>query len=149
MFEFVFAGELLPFIVNGDRFVLFALLPRRQPRTDRTVQLPYWPFHDLNLTSSRLLRFACPFGGWPGFLLWGPGLPNITPRNTLRDYRPLAGAARRLRVSVFGRLAGGGFRFHLQSTIWQQVPKPMTEVEVAGELLPYTVNGDRNVPIAL
>ena len=32
-----------------------ALLPRRKPRTDRTVQPPC-----LNLTSSRLLRFACP-----------------------------------------------------------------------------------------
>ena len=33
MFEFAFEGELLPFIVNGDRYVLFALLPRRKPRT--------------------------------------------------------------------------------------------------------------------
>ena len=33
MFEFAFEGELLPFIVNGDRIVLFALLPRRKPRT--------------------------------------------------------------------------------------------------------------------
>ena len=41
MFEFAFEGELLPFIVNGDRFVLLALLPRRNPRTDRTVQPPY------------------------------------------------------------------------------------------------------------
>ena len=33
MFVFAFEGELLPFIVNGDRFVLLALLPRRKPRT--------------------------------------------------------------------------------------------------------------------
>ena len=33
MFVFAFEGELLAFIVNGDRFVLFALLPRRKPRT--------------------------------------------------------------------------------------------------------------------
>jgi hypothetical protein len=33
MFEFAFEGELLAFIVNGDRFVLLALLPRRKPRT--------------------------------------------------------------------------------------------------------------------
>ena len=33
MFEFAFEGELLAFIVNGDRFELFALLPRRNPRT--------------------------------------------------------------------------------------------------------------------
>lgn len=60
MFEFVFEGELLPFIVNGDRFVLLALLPRKKPRTDRSVQLPYHSVIELNLTSSRLLRFACP-----------------------------------------------------------------------------------------
>jgi len=41
MFVFAFEGELLAFIVNGDRFVLLALLPRRKPRTDRTVQPPY------------------------------------------------------------------------------------------------------------
>ena len=35
MFEFVFEGELFAFIVNGDRFVLLALLPRRKPRTSR------------------------------------------------------------------------------------------------------------------
>jgi hypothetical protein len=42
MFVFAFEGELLAFIVNGDRFVLLALLPRRKPRTDRTVQPPYF-----------------------------------------------------------------------------------------------------------
>ena len=42
MFEFVFEGELFAFIVNGDRFALLALLPRRKPRTDRTVQPPYF-----------------------------------------------------------------------------------------------------------
>jgi len=41
MFAFVFEGELLAFIVNGDRFVLLALLPRRKPRTDGAVQPPY------------------------------------------------------------------------------------------------------------
>ena len=60
MFVFVFEGELFAFIVNGDRFVLLALLPRRKPRTDRTVQLPYHSVKELNLTSSRLLRFAYP-----------------------------------------------------------------------------------------
>ena len=37
---YAFEGELLAFIVNGDRFVLLALLPRRKPRTDLTVQPP-------------------------------------------------------------------------------------------------------------
>ena len=59
MFVFAFEGELLAFIVNGDRFVLLALLPRRNPRTDRTVQPPCHSVIELNLTSSRLLRFAC------------------------------------------------------------------------------------------
>ena len=41
MFVFAFEGALLAFIVNGDRFVLLALLPRRKPRTDGSVQPPY------------------------------------------------------------------------------------------------------------
>ena len=60
MFVFAFEGELLAFIVNGDRFELLALLPRRKPRTDRTVQPPFHSAKELNLTSSRLLRFAYP-----------------------------------------------------------------------------------------
>lgn len=34
MFEFVFEGALFALTYNGDRFVLFALLPRRKPRPD-------------------------------------------------------------------------------------------------------------------
>ena len=60
MFEFVFEGELFAFIVNGDSFVLLALLPRKKPRTDRSVQPPFHSVIELNLTSSRLLRFAYP-----------------------------------------------------------------------------------------
>ena len=60
MFVFAFEGELLAFTYNGDMFVLLALLPRRKPRTDGTVQPPYHSMKELNLTSSRLLRFACP-----------------------------------------------------------------------------------------
>ena len=51
MFEFVFEGELFAFIVNGDRFVLLALLPRRKPRTDRSVQPPFHSVIELNLTT--------------------------------------------------------------------------------------------------
>ena len=51
MFVFAFEGELLAFIVNGDRFVLLALLPRLKPRTDRTVQPPYHSVKELNLTT--------------------------------------------------------------------------------------------------
>ena len=60
MFVFAFEGALLAFTYNGDRFVLLALLPRRKPRTDGSVQPPYHSMKELNLTSSRLLRFACP-----------------------------------------------------------------------------------------
>lgn len=42
MFEFAFDGALLAFIVSGDRLPLLALLPRRKPRTDGTLQPPYW-----------------------------------------------------------------------------------------------------------
>ena len=59
MFVFAFEGVLLAFTYNGDRFVLLALLPRRKPRTDGSVQPPYHSVIELNLTSSRLLRFAC------------------------------------------------------------------------------------------
>lgn len=51
MFVFAFEGELLAFIVNGDRFVLLALLPRRKPRTDGSVQPPYHSVKELNLTT--------------------------------------------------------------------------------------------------
>ena len=52
MFVFAFEGALLAFIVNGDRFVLLALLPRRKPRTDGSVQPPYHSlFKELNLTT--------------------------------------------------------------------------------------------------
>ena len=42
MFVFAFEGALLAFIVSGDRFALLALLPRRKPRTDGTLQPPSW-----------------------------------------------------------------------------------------------------------
>lgn len=43
MFVFEFEGELLPFIVNGDRFELLALLPRRKPRTERSIAAAIFP----------------------------------------------------------------------------------------------------------
>ena len=45
MFVFAFDGELLPFIVNGDRFVLLALLPRRKPRTPVSAAALFQPHH--------------------------------------------------------------------------------------------------------
>ena len=43
MFEFEFEGELLAFNVNGDRFELLALLPRRNPRTEREYCSRHFP----------------------------------------------------------------------------------------------------------
>ena len=37
MFVFAFEGALLAFTVHGERFALFALLPRRNPRTERSI----------------------------------------------------------------------------------------------------------------
>ena len=59
MFVFAFEGELLPFIVNGDRFVLLALLPRRKPRTDGSVQPPYHSFERTQPHHRRVLPFPC------------------------------------------------------------------------------------------
>ena len=53
MFAFAFEGELLAFIVSGDRFVLLALLPRRKPRTTRTVQPPYHCVKELSTSPAR------------------------------------------------------------------------------------------------
>ena len=53
-------GEELARTHNGDRSVRSAPAPRRKPRTDGSVQPPYHSVKELNLTSSRLLRFACP-----------------------------------------------------------------------------------------
>ena len=114
MFVFVFEGALFALTYNGDRFVLFTLLPRRKPRTERCSCLVVpWivalatQHTGLNLTSSRLLRFACPADGWPGFLLHrGLGRPSavlvkgaggLLPSASLRSVPRLSA-----RVFVFG-----------------------------------------------
>ena len=62
MFVFAFEGALLAFIVNGDSFVLLALLPRRKPRTDGSVQPPYHSlFKELNLTTGGYYTSRVPF----------------------------------------------------------------------------------------
>ena len=69
MFVFAFEGALLAFIVNGDRFVLLALLPRRKPRTDGSVQPPYHS-KELNLTTGGYSDSSVPFDLWPGFRVY-------------------------------------------------------------------------------
>lgn len=68
MFVFAFEGELLAFIVNGDRFVLLALLPRRKPRTDGLARLPYHSLKELNLTGGGYSDSRVPLGRRHGFL---------------------------------------------------------------------------------
>ena len=114
MLVFVFEGALFALTYNGDRFVLFTLLPRRNPRTERcSCLVVLWivalatQHTGLNLTSSRLLRFACPADGWPGFLLHrGRGRPSavlvkgaggLLPPASLRSVPRLSA-----RVFVFG-----------------------------------------------
>ena len=67
MFVFAFEGALLAFIVNGDRFVLFALLPRRKPRTSRQCSRLIILLKELNLTSDGYSDSLAPFGRWHGF----------------------------------------------------------------------------------
>jgi len=161
MFVFAFEGELLAFIVNGDRFVLLALLPRRKPRTDGTVQLPYHPYliKELNLTIS---------GYYPSLVLLGNGMDfgfsgqhlrcmereeiprcaigfadDLTPcgRDTaLTHGEPdLLGRGRAdARDFVFGRSEDRRSSSSLRSSVYdsvmrQQVPKPRFEDASEGE----------------
>ena len=60
MFEFEFEGELLPFIVNGDRFELLTLLPRRKPRTERNIAAAIFPFRGQpSLTAVTITSRVC------------------------------------------------------------------------------------------
>ena len=89
MFVFAFEGALLAFIVNGDRFVLLALLPRRKPRTDGSVQPPYHSlFKELNLTTGGYYPSRVPFGQWHGFLciVAVAPLPYINPSKCLLGF---------------------------------------------------------------
>ena len=117
MFEFAFDGALLPFTYSGDRFVLFALLPRRKPRT--TVQPPYryscrhhvTAFKEqLNLTAAGYSDSRALLGDGPGFMLIRVGGAafegRLSARRILRAAPPQV-----LRVT---RLDGAGFRFRLR-----------------------------------
>lgn len=90
MFVFAFEGELLAFTYNGDRFVLLALLPRRKPRTDGTVQPPYHS-KELNLTTGGYSDSRVPFDRWHGFLciVAVAPLPYINPSKSLLGFTVL------------------------------------------------------------
>ena len=116
MFVFAFEGELLAFIVNGDRFVLLALLPRRKPRTDGSVQPPYHSYQRTQPHHRWVLPFPCAV--WP--MAWisvycGSGTAAIHKPQTnasgvyfsfSTEGAALAGRA----VLVFGRSATASFR---------------------------------------
>lgn len=129
MFVFVFEGALFALTYNGDRFVLFTLLPRRKPRTERCSCLfvlllvaVVRRHTGLNLTSSRLLRFACPAGGWPGFLLHrGRGRPSAV---LVKGAGGLSA-----RVFVFG---GRGFSFSAGAAVAARFPSSFALASAAG-----------------
>lgn len=59
MFVFAFEGALLAFTVHGERFALFALLPRRNPRTERSIAAAVLEcYHSSTRTRRRYYRFA-------------------------------------------------------------------------------------------
>ena len=126
MFVFAFAGELFAFIVNGDRFVLLALLPRRKPRTDGSVQPPYHSlFKELNLTTGGYYPSRVPFSRWHGFLciVAVAPLPYINPRQMRLGFtkflRMGRADARRFRFRASfqsaGAIASRSFRRSLRS----------------------------------
>ena len=114
MFEFVFEGALLPFTYNGDRFVLFALLPRRKPRT--SVQPPYryscrhrvTALKELNLTAAGYSDSRALLGDGMDFLFSVAGRPLLA---AFRLAESAGSTAAGLRVT---RLDGAGFRFRLR-----------------------------------
>ena len=100
LFVFAFEGALLAFIVIGDRFVLLALLPRRKPRTDGSVQPPYHSYQRTQPHHRRVLPFPC--ASWP--MAWISvycGSGTAAPRGA----QPLRAARFRFRASL--QSAGG------------------------------------------
>ena len=87
MFVFAFEGALLAFIVNGDRFVLFALLPRRKPRTSRDSAAAL-SFQRTQPHQRRLLRFACAIWSlaWISCIVTVAPLPYINPSKSLLGF---------------------------------------------------------------
>ena len=88
MFVFAFEGALFVFIVNGDRFVLFALLPRRKPRTSRQCSRLIILVKELNLTTGGYSDSRVPFDRWHGFLCIAAvaPLPYINPSKCLLGF---------------------------------------------------------------
>ena len=127
MFVFAFEGALLAFIVNGDRFMLFALLPRRKPRTSRQCSrlISTSPPAGTTLPLRRLadgMDFVCIVAVAP--------LPYIKPPQCMRGFTryfcadrlaevwsPCGGAAMP-RVFVFGLRYAQAFSSSLRSSVF-------------------------------
>ena len=78
MFVFAFEGALFALTYNGDSLVLFALLPRRKPRTSRQCSRLIILVKELNLTTGGYSDSLVPFDRWHGFhLYFGSGTAAI------------------------------------------------------------------------
>ena len=79
MFVFAFEGALFALTYNGDSLVLFALLPRLNPRT--SVSAATLLFKELNLTTGGYSNSRVPFDRWHGFhLYFGSGTAAFFPK---------------------------------------------------------------------
>ena len=118
MFVFAFEGVLFALTYNGDRFELFALLPRRKPRTSVSAAALSF-FKELNLTSDGYSDSLAPFGRWHGF------------QGVCSDAATLGEEERSLRQRGFRRRYAP--LFPIQSSMRTQVPNPMYEDAYEGE----------------
>ena len=86
MFVFAFEGALFALTYNGDSLVLFALLPRLNPRT--SVSAAALLFKELNLTTGGYSDSLVPFDRWHGFMciVAVAPLPYINPSKCLLGF---------------------------------------------------------------
>lgn len=162
MFVFVFEGALFALTYNGDRFVLFTLLPRRKPRTGQCSCLvstsPARGYSDSHAPWRLAWFFASAGRGRPSAFFLGWGRPVVRParERLLRwnrnvkdgtedggmDGGPRSGAA--VYVSVVA-LRAPLFPVSSYSTMRTQVPNARLRFVPEGAMLAPTHNGDRYV----
>ena len=122
MFVFAFEGALFALTYNGDRFVLFALLPRRKPRTSVSAAALLF-FKELNLTGSGYSDSHVPFGRRHGFCF----VQRHRCFFLTKGAQPSAASFRRRCAPLFSA--------SLYSTIRTTVPNPMLVLAYEGALL--------------
>ena len=138
MFVFAFEGALLEFTVHGERFALFALLPRRNPRTERSIAAAvlgissHQPAHAAATVASRGYR-----GVHRIFLLRCGVFHPI--------YRPLRGAGRarrlRFRFRIFA-LRASTFRLRVEHRCRSRCTRPRPRARC--RRAPYTEKGTQS-----